>query len=142
MSRTHEYCTFRLNGALYGIDVQCVREVFRYQEATPVPLAPDVIRGLLNLRGQIVTAIDLRRRLGLPIGDGAEPINVLVQTEHDVVSLLVDEIVDVIETDESDFEKPPETMCGQASELIRGAYKLDNELLLILDAERTTQLCE
>ena len=65
MTEAREFCTFRLDGSLYGIDVQNVREVFRDQEATPVPMAPSVVRGLINLRGQIVTTIDLRGRLGL-----------------------------------------------------------------------------
>ena len=135
MTTVREFCTFRLDGSLYGIDVQDVREVFRDQEATRVPLAPAVVRGLINLRGQIVTTIDLRRRLGLPTGDIEEPIHVLVRTEHELVSLLVDEIGEVIETRESDFETPPETMDRRARELIRGAYKLEGELLLVLDTE-------
>ena len=140
MSETHVYCTFRVNGTLYGIDVRSVHEVFRTQESTPVPLAPDTVRGLINLRGQIVTVIDLRRRLGLPARDETPPINVLVRTAHEMVSLLVDEIGDVVEANEDAFETPPDTLHGAAREVIRGAYKLEKELLLVLDTQSSTEL--
>src|SRR5438128_7203570 len=95
-----------------------------------VPLAPPVGRGLLNLRGQIVTAIDLRRRLELPERPAEQlPINVVVHTDDGAVSLLVDEIGDVLEVPENLFERPPETLRGAARELIRGAYKLAGRLL-------------
>src|SRR4051794_10190615 len=88
-----QFSTFSLAGLLLGVEVLQVQEVIRYQEMTRVPLAPAEVRGLINLRGQIVTAIDLRRRLGLP--DRAEheqPMNVVVRTSDGVISLLVDEI--------------------------------------------------
>jgi purine-binding chemotaxis protein CheW len=132
-----QYCTFFLGGHYFGIDVLMVQEVIRYQEMTRVPLAPAVVRGLINLRGQIVTAIDLRRRLELPDRpDGELPVNVVVQTDDGAVSLLVDEIGDVLQVPEETFEQPPETLRGPARDLIRGAYKLDGRLLLILDTER------
>jgi purine-binding chemotaxis protein CheW len=132
-----QFCTFYLDGNYFGIDVLQVQEVIRYQEMTRVPLAPAVVRGLINLRGQIVTAIDLRRRLGLPDRpDGERPVNVVVQTDDGAVSLLVDEIGDVLRVAEAAFEGPPETLRGPARDLIRGAYKLDGRLLLILDTER------
>src|SRR5271170_5150484 len=105
---------------------------------TRVPLAPPVVRGLINLRGQIVTAIDLRRRLELSDRPADQlPVNVVVQTDDGAVSLLVDEIGDVLEVPEMEFESPPETLNGIARELIRGAYKLADRLLLILDTEKT-----
>lgn len=141
MAHGHQFCTFFLNGSYFGIDVLKVQEVIRYQVMTRVPLAPPVVRGLINLRGQIVTAIDLRRRLDLP--DRAAdrlPVNVVVQTDDGAVSLLVDEIGDVLEVPEEAFEQPPETLKGTARDLIRGAYKLDGRLLLVLDTERAVQL--
>jgi purine-binding chemotaxis protein CheW len=108
---------------------------------TRVPLAPPVVRGLINLRGQIVTAIDMRRRLEL--GErptGQVPINVVVQTDDGAVSLLVDEIGDVLEVLDRTFERPPETLRGSARELIQGAYKLPDRLLLILDTDRTVNV--
>jgi purine-binding chemotaxis protein CheW len=102
-----------------------------------VPLAPSDVRGLINLRGQIVTAVDLRRRLELPDrAAGDLPVNVVVRTEDGAVSLLVDEIGDVLEVPAEAFERPPETLRGTARELIRGTYKLDGRLLLILDIDR------
>jgi purine-binding chemotaxis protein CheW len=110
---------------------------------TRVPLAPPVVRGLINLRGQIVTAIDLRRRLELSERPAEQlPLNVVVQTDDGAVSLLVDEIGDVLEVSEKLFERPPETLKGTAQELIRGAYKLKDHLLLILDTERTVCLAD
>ncbi len=132
-----QFCTFYLDGLYFGIEVEGVQEVIRYQEMTPVPLAPPVIRGLINLRGQIVTAIDLRRRLELrPRPDGELPMNVVIRSEDGAVSLLVDEIGDVLETSPEAFEGPPETLSGVARSLIRGAYKLADRLLLVLDTEK------
>src|SRR5262245_2831239 len=141
MADEHQYCTFYVAGQYFGLDVLQVQEVIRYQEMTRVPLAPPVVRGLINLRGQIVTAIDLRRRLEMPARSGDElPVNVVVQTDDGAVSLLVDEIGDVLEVPEKSFERPPETLQGTARELIRGAYKLEGRLLLILDTARTVNL--
>ena len=98
MASLRQFCTFSVNDLLLAIDVLEVQEVIRYQDMTRVPTAPPVVRGLINLRGQIVTAIDLRRRLGLPpAGDDQRPMNVVVRTDDGAVSLLVDEIGDVIE---------------------------------------------
>lgn len=122
---------------MFGIDVQTVQEVIRYQQMTDIPLAPDAVCGLINLRGQIVTAIDLRTRLGLPSRpEGQLPMNVVVRSDDGAVSLLVDQIGDVQESDLENFESPPETLRGTARQLIRGAYKMKDQLLLILDTER------
>ncbi|HET6574181.1 MAG TPA: chemotaxis protein CheW [Fimbriiglobus sp.] len=132
----HQYCTFFLDGKYFGIEVMQVQEVIRYQEMTRVPLAPPVVSGLINLRGQIVTAIDLRRRLDLPdLPAGETPVNVIVRTDDGAVSLLVDEIGDVLAVSERDYERPPESLRGTARELIRGAYKLADRLLLALDLD-------
>jgi purine-binding chemotaxis protein CheW len=137
----HQYCTFYVDGHYFGLDVLHVQEIIRHQEMTRVPLAPPVVRGLINLRGQIVTAIDLRRRLELGERPADRlPLNVVIQTDDGAVSLLVDEIGDVLEVPETLFERPPETLKGIARELIRGAYKLKDQLLLILDTERTVDL--
>lgn len=137
MGETRQFCTFYLDGLLFGVHVLNVQEVIRYQEMTHVPLASRIISGMINLRGQIVTAIDLRRRLGLSERPADKlPMNMVVRTDDGVVSLLVDEIGDVIEVTEESFERPPETMQGVARDLIRGVYKLKGELLLILDTEK------
>src|SRR5437868_11453098 len=107
MAEVHQYCTFYVDGHYFGLDVLQVQEIIRFQEMTRVPLAPPVVRGLINLRGQIVTAIDLRRRLEMPDRlDDQFPVNVVVHTDDGAVSLLVDEIGDVLEVSEVLFERP------------------------------------
>src|SRR5271166_2165306 len=102
MADGHQYCTFYVDGHYFGIDVLKVQEIIRYQEMTRVPLAPPVVQGLINLRGQIVTAIDLRRRLEMKDRPADQlPLNVVVQTDDGAVSLLVDEIGDVLQLDET-----------------------------------------
>jgi purine-binding chemotaxis protein CheW len=143
MSTNHQYCTFYLGEQCFGLDVLKVQEIVRYQTLTRVPLAHRVVRGLINLRGQIVTAIDLRRRLDLPDRDEAcEPVNVVVQTDEGAVSLLVDEIGDVLEVPEKEFERPPETLTRSTRDLIQGVYKLPDRLLVILDPVRIVALPE
>ena len=138
---TSQLSTFRVADHLFGIEVLRVQEVIRHQVMTPVPLAAAEVRGLINLRGQIVTAIDLRHRLHLPPrGDDGQPMNVVVSTGEESVSLLVDEIGDVLEVDEASFERPPETLDPTLRDLIRGAFKLDEELLLLLDTDRALAL--
>jgi purine-binding chemotaxis protein CheW len=138
---SRQFSTFFLDDLFFGIEVEKVQEVIRYQEMTKVPLASRVVQGLINLRGQIVTAIDLRRRLKLdPRPDGELPMNVVVRTDDGALSLLVDEIGDVLEIEDVTFEQPPETISGVARDLIRGVYKLRDQLLLVLDTERAVQI--
>ena len=134
---TRRFCTFFLDGLLFGIPVEKVQEVIRYQEMTRVPLAPPVVRGLINLRGQIVLAIDLRRRLELAEAPAElRPMNVVLGTQEGPISFLADEIGGVIEVGDEAFEVPPQTLRGAARDLILGAFKLKERLLLVLDAER------
>ncbi|MCH9680732.1 MAG: chemotaxis protein CheW [Deltaproteobacteria bacterium] len=136
MATEAQLCTFFLGPHYFGVDVLGVQEVIRYQEMTPVPLAPVEIRGLINLRGQIVMAIDLRLRLGLPEREpGALPMNVVLTTDEGPVSLLVDAIGDVMQVDESRFAAAPETLEGLSRDLILGVYKLEEQLLLVLDTD-------
>jgi purine-binding chemotaxis protein CheW len=136
-----QFATFSVADHLFGIEVTDVQEVIRHQQMTPVPLAPPEISGLINLRGQIVTAIDLRRRLGLaPRPDCSLPMNVVVRDDDASVSLLVDEIGDVLELADDDFERPPDTLDEAARALISGAYKLQRRLLLVLDTQRLLRL--
>jgi len=138
MAARRRFCTFWLGELYYGVDVLRVQEIIGHQELTRVPLAPPEVRGLINLRGRIVTALDLRRRLGLgEAPEGLRPKGVVVRSDDGVVSLLADEIGDVLEVEDSAFERPPETLDGEARELIRGAYKLKDRLLLMLDTEKT-----
>jgi purine-binding chemotaxis protein CheW len=136
-----QFSTFYLDRLLFGVEVARVQEVLRYQEMTPVPLAAPVVSGLINLRGQIVTALDLRRRLKLTErATDRLPMNVVVRAGEEAVSLLVDEIGDVFEVDDDAFELPPETLQGEARRLIRGAYKLEDKLLLVLDTDEVVSV--
>lgn len=138
MSDNKQFATFFVHGLFFGIEVLKVQEVIRYQEMTPVPLAPSMVEGLINLRGQIVTAVDLRRRLELPPRpEGQLPMNVVVRSDDGAVSFLVDSIGDVVEVEDDAYENKPETLSGVAREVIKGVYKQPDRLLLILDTERT-----
>lgn len=129
-----QLCTFLLDGVLFGVDVKAVQEVLRLQEMTPVPLAPEVVSGLINLRGHIVTAIDLRARLELaPRDHGAEPVNVVVRHGDSTVSLLVDDIGDVVAVDPSTFEATPATLDARIKAVVSGVFKLKGELLLLME---------
>lgn len=141
MNGSRQLCTLLVDGVLFGIAVEDVQEVIRYQPMTPVPLAPRVVRGLINLRGQIVTALDLRLRLGIaPRADHELPLNVIVRRDHGVLSLLVDEVGDVVEVDEAAFERTPDTLPSSTRKLIDGVYKMPTQLLLVLDTKRATTL--
>jgi purine-binding chemotaxis protein CheW len=138
-----QFSTFEVGGFRFGIDVLQVQEVLRAQDMTPVPLAPEVIEGLINLRGQIVSAIDMRRRLGLdPRPLEVAAMNVVVRGEDGAVSLLVDEIGDVMEVDASSYEPPPENLDTSVRDLVRGVYKLKDRLLLVLDTARALTIAD
>ncbi|HEX5100508.1 MAG TPA: chemotaxis protein CheW [Polyangiaceae bacterium] len=137
MSRTRQICSFVLGDLVFGVEVMKVQEVLRSQAMTRVPLASNMVRGLINLRGKIVTAVDVRARFGLqPLAADREPMNVVLSTGDGVVSLLVDEIGDVLTLDESDFERPPATLPPVFRDVVVGVYKLERSLLLMLDVER------
>jgi purine-binding chemotaxis protein CheW len=137
VANLQQFCTFFLKDQFFGVPVEQVQEVIRYQEMTRVPLVPAVIRGLINLRGQIVMAVDLRRRFGMEDRPESQlPMNVVVRTDDGAISFLVDEIGDVLEANEEHFERPPETLQGEARELVRGVYKLEERLMLVLDTAR------
>ena len=136
-----QLATFFLDGLQFGVEVERVQEIIRWQPMTRVPLTSSVVRGLINLRGQIVTAIDLRELLRMPRRDEQHlPTNVVVRTDDGAVSLLVDEIGDVLEIGDETFEQPPETVTGITRELVQGVCKLSDQLLLVLDTERALRI--
>lgn len=143
MQENSHFCTFYLERLLFGIELRRVQEVMRRVEMTRVPLAPPAVSGLINLRGQIVTAIDLRRRLGL---SACTPeifsSNVVVRTEDGAVSFLVDEIGDVIEAGPASFEPPPETVHPAVRSVILGVHKLNDRLLHVLNTERASGISD
>ena len=131
-----QYATFWLGHGLYGIEVGRVREVLRQLDITAVPLAPATVAGLINLRGQVVTTIDLRERLQL--GSATEDVQsmlVVVLVAGESIALLVDRIGGVVDVSDDQFEPPPDTLHGVVRELVLGAYKLEGQLLLGLDVD-------
>jgi len=147
---TRQYCTFFLGDLHFGVDVRQVQEVLRYQEMTRVPLTGQVVEGLINLRGQTVTALDMRERLGLPSRqeEGVEteeearlPMNVVLRTVDGEVSVLVDRIGDVLTLDDQP-ERVPATVAEDVRALISGIYKLTGSLLLVLDIEKAVAVGE
>jgi purine-binding chemotaxis protein CheW len=135
-----QLATFTLDQLHLGIEVLRVQEVIGALPMSPVPQAPPVVRGLINLRGQIVTALDLRLRLGLPERTtAAPPMNVVVRDGEAAVALLVDGVGDVVEVGEEQFAPAPATLRAELRRLIRGAYILPGYLLLDLDVERALE---
>lgn len=136
-SDEQQFATFKVGSLLFGVDVHEVQEIIRYQQLTPVPLAHDVVRGLMNLRGQIITAIDLRRRLSM---NGEIPkedlMNIVVSVDDEKVSLLVDSVGDVIKVSRDSYEETPPTVASKIRDLAKGVYKLPDGLMLVLNTER------
>jgi purine-binding chemotaxis protein CheW len=140
---TLQFCTFYLDKLLFGVELKGVQEVIRSLDMTQVPLAPKVVSGLINLRGQIVTAVDLRRRLELePRAPDLLAMHVVVRSTDGAVSFLVDEIGDVVEVNDTTFELPPETLRGAVRTMITGVHKLNDRLMLVLDTDRACQMIE
>ncbi len=134
---TRTLCTFKLTPYNFAVEVLAVQEILRRQEVTPVPLAPKDVIGLINLRGQLVTAIDLRSRLGLPPrAEGKEAIHLVVKFSEAVVSLVVDEVGDVVDVEEDRFEERPDAVHGPAKELTTGVFRMEKDLLLLLDLHK------
>lgn len=139
MTKPQQFVTFYLDGHFFGIDVQGVQEVIRTRDLTPVPLGHAAVSGLLNLRGQIVTVIDLKERLDLTRsarGPEGDTMNVVVRTEGGPVSFRVDRIGDVLDVDESMFEPPPRSARSAGGDFVTGVYKLDGRILHVLHVEK------
>lgn len=129
--------TFALHEHTYCVDVSRVQEVLRPQQRTRVPLAPPAVAGLINLRGQVMTAIDLRTQLDLPSREeGHDPLVVVIRVPGDPVGLLVDSIGAVVEGHPDDYEPSPHTLPAAVRDLLRGVYKTTDSLLLDLDVDR------
>jgi purine-binding chemotaxis protein CheW len=143
MAQTQQFCTFYLDKLLFGVQLEKVQEVIRFLEITQIPLAPRVVSGLMNLRGQIVTGVDLRRRLDLSDRpEGTLPMNVVIRTSDGAVSMQVDEIGDVVEVTEESFERPPETLQGKVREVILGVHKLEKTLMHVLNTEKACETAD
>lgn len=135
---SNEFVTVRLAGQLLGIPVLLVHDVLKLQKVTRVPLSPSWVAGVLNLRGRIVTAIDLRERLGMPKRTGNEKaaMSVVVDFKGEPYSLIIDSVGEVLSLSDTLFEKNPVTLDQRWREVSDGVYRLENELLVVLDVRR------
>lgn len=132
-----DFVTVRLAGQLMGIPVLAVHDVLASHKITPIPLAPHAVAGVLNLRGRIVTAIDLRARLGLPARAAHEQsMSIVVDHDGEPYSLLIDSVGEVLSLSGVDFERNPVTLDPRWQEVSSGIYRLDGELLVVVDVER------
>jgi len=132
-----EFVTIRLGGQLLGIPVLAVQDVLSPQKLTRIPLAPPWVAGVLNLRGRIVTAIDLRHRLGLPErSDGGQDMSVVVEHNGEPYSLQIDSVGEVLDLAGETMEKNPVTLDQRWREVSRGIFRLEGELLAVLDVEK------
>lgn len=132
-----QFATFTVAGLHFGVELKCVQELIRYQEMTDIPLAAPSVRGLINLRGQIVIAIDARRALGLPEGEAESlPMNVVMRSTDGCTSLLVDQIGDVVTLRRATLEATPENMPACLRSMVLGVYVLSERLLLIPDLQQ------
>ncbi len=136
-----QLCTFRVGDLDFALEVTRIQEVIQLPQITRVPLASSVVRGLINLRGQIVTAIDLRARRSMPPapppGDEG-PMNVVIRSDKGLMSLVVDDIGDVIEVSEDTFERPPSTLDPTLRSIVAAVCKQPGRLLLVLEADEAS----
>lgn len=136
-----DYVTFKIGKQLFGIPVLRVQDILKPEQIAPVPLAPKEVKGSINLRGRIVTVIDVRIRLGLePRDDDGDSMGVTVEQDNDLYTLLVDEIGDVIGLSRDCYEKNPGTLDPLWREFTGGVFRLEDELMVVLDIDRLLDL--
>lgn len=134
---SHEFATMSVGGQWFGVPVLTVQYVLKAPAITRVPLARPEIAGSLNLRGRIVTAIDMRVRLGLPPReDGSDVMCVVVEHDSELYSLLVDKVGDVLSLPDSDYERSPAMLDPAWREVAKGIYRLEDRLMVVLDIAR------
>jgi purine-binding chemotaxis protein CheW len=131
-TKPKQFSTFTIDGRLYGIDVMKVQEVTKPLQVTHMQTAPDFIKGLINLRGQIATAIGLRELFGLKDSSTSEKMTVVCKIEDVLLSLLVDNIGDVIEVNDQSFEPTPQTVSLGIRSFMLGVYKTDDGILSVI----------
>jgi len=134
-----QYSTFFIAGHLYGIDVTQVQEIVKSMPTTQVPLAKNYVKGLINLRGQVATAIELRKLLEITEEAPSELMNVVCRCDGNLISFMVDEIGEVIEVSNEDFEQPPNTIPENIRSLMTGVYKTEQHLISIINVENVMQ---
>jgi len=135
--RVLQWGTFRLDDEIYAINVMQIQEVLRYTEITPVPGAPTYVVGIINLRGNVVTVIDTRKRFGLPPGEISDATRiVIVEALKQVVGILVDSVADVIYIRQSEIETTPNVGNEETAKFIQGVCHKNDQLLILVDLER------
>lgn len=135
-TQTTEYLTVKIAEQTFGIPVLQIQDVLREQKVTRIPLASPEVAGSLNLRGRIVTAIDVRRRLNVPVVPGSRSMSVVVEHNQELYSLIIDKVGDVLSLENTRIEKNPGTLSAQWREISAGVCQLENELLIIMDVAR------
>ena len=138
-----ELATFLVGDALCGMDILKIQEINKLIDMTSVPQAPSYVLGILNLRGQIITSIDLSKKLGLGETNlSDDPRNIIVNSKGEHIGLLVKKISDVVQANKDKFEAPPSNMGGIQGEFFTGVYKTKDKLIGILDVEKVLRLEE
>jgi purine-binding chemotaxis protein CheW len=136
-----EYVTTTIGGQLFGLPISRVQDVFMPERLTRVPLASDDVAGVLNLRGRIVTAIDMRARLGLPKEDtGRPPMAVGVELRGESYGLLIDSIGEVMKLPDEGREVNPANLDPRMAEMSAGVHRLDGQLMVVLDIDRVLEI--
>lgn len=137
---TVELATFFVGDALCGMDILKVQEINKLIDMTKVPQAPEYVLGILNLRGEIVTVIDLGKKLGLKSTDlNDKTRNVIVNSNEEHIGLMVEQIGDVVQAEWEKVEKPPANLCGVQGKFFTGVYKTEGRLVGILDVEKVLE---
>ena len=136
-----DYVTFTTAGQMFGLPIECVQDVFKPSSITRVPLAGPEIAGVLNLRGRIVTAIELRSRLGLAARDaGQVPMAIGIESRGESFGLLVDTVGEVLKLPDEEREPNPINLDRNLGRVSAGVYRLDGHLLVVLDIDRVLDL--
>lgn len=131
------WVTFRLENEKYGINVMQVQEVLRVSEIAPVPGAPDYVLGIINLRGNVVTVIDTRKRFGLTPKEMDDSTRiVIIESDEQVVGILVDSVAEVVDLRVSEMEAAPNVGTEESAKFIQGVASHDDELLILVDLNR------
>lgn len=132
-----QWVTFRLGNETYGINVLQVREVLRVSDITPVPGAPDYVLGIINLRGNVVTVLDIRTRFGMEQKQPDDNARIIiVEADEHVVGILVDGVAEVVYLRSTQIESAPNIGSEDSSKCIQGVYSRDNELLILVDLNK------
>jgi purine-binding chemotaxis protein CheW len=134
--KTLEYLTILVDDQKFGIPVLQIQDVLREQKVTRIPLASPEVAGSLNLRGRIVTAIDVRKRLNVKIDPAKRSMSVVVEYNQELYSLIIDKVGDVLSLDQDRIEKNPGTLDSKWRDISDGVCQLDSELLIIMDVPR------